>query len=232
MLINYALDLCKNNKSNNNLSIYDLFCDLGLEDCSFIDVKLFSDKLLVEENMIFVSSLINDNWKEIKLKNDDKLKESIFYLRKHYEKSERIILVSSDISGRDIGVLYSVLERELKTEVIGLCPFLITRNYDEKNGLIQMKKIFTYAFSRMENREHYDISLGSNLKLLSNVIKIFCKDSFGDFKYIKNGKYCWDVFTYDNHYLIEEIQDGIKDFCKLYNDKFCEGTYNLIFNKD
>ena len=129
------------------------------------------------------------------------------------------------------GIKYLIEQKwNLDCEVHSLVAASRHANHTANLTQIMKKEIGVYIFSRMYNRNLYDIH--SNTKHNNVYFELFtqaCYPSFSGFKKTEEGfKLLFDVPEVENYKIIEQIHNGIFDFVKLYKKMF--SNYEYLFN--
>ncbi|MBS4215935.1 MULTISPECIES: HAD family hydrolase [Neobacillus] len=194
--------------------------------------QLKEDDLIHKDNVKIIQSFFVENWQFVvkKLSEDDEIVKE--YFQNLIQGCKKVAVVDVGwIGSGGAGIKYLIEDKwKLNCEVHSLVAGCRHSNYTGNLSQIMKKEIEVYIFSRMYNRNLYDIH--SSTKHLNIYFELFtqaCYPSFSGFKKTEDGyKLTFDVPEVENYKIIKQIHNGIFDFVKLYIKTFA--NYEYLFN--
>lgn len=194
--------------------------------------ELKEDDLIHKGNVKLIQTFFVENWETVvkKLSEDNAIVKEYFINIIQGSKKIAVVDVGWVGSGGS-GIKYLIEQKwKLNCEVHSLVAACRHPNHTGNLSQIMKKEIEVYIFSRMYNRNLYDIH--SSTKHNNVYFELFtqaCYPSFSGFKKTKEGfKLLFDVPEVENYKIIEQIHNGIFDFVKLYKKLF--SNYDYLIN--
>ncbi|MFP5111425.1 HAD family hydrolase [Bacillaceae bacterium C204] len=193
---------------------------------------LKEDDLIHKGNVNIIQAFFIANWETVekKLSEDNAIVKEYFLNIIQGSKKVAVVDVGWVGSGGS-GIKYLIEQKwKLNCDVHILVAGSRTSNHTGILSQILKKEIVAYIFSRMYNRDLYDIH--SNTKHNNVYFELFtqaCYPSFSGFKKTEEEfKLLFDVPEVENYKIYEQIHSGIFDFVKLYNKMF--SNFEYLFN--
>lgn len=194
--------------------------------------ELKEDDFIHKGNVKLIQTLFIENWETVvkKITEDDVIVKE--YFMNIIQESKKVAVVDVGwVGSGGTGIKYLIEQKwNLDCEVHSLVAASRHANHTANLTQIMKKEIGVYIFSRMFNRNLYDIH--SNTKHNNVYFELFtqaCYPSFSGFKKTEEGyKLLFDVPEVENYKIIEQIHNGIFDFVKLYKKMF--SNYEYLFN--
>lgn len=206
--------------------------DLGEMVDLLSSYQLKEDDLIHKDNVKIIQSFFVENWQFVvkKLSEDDEIVKE--YFQNLIQGCKKVAVVDVGwVGSGGAGIKYLIEDKwKLNCEVHSLVAGCRHSNHTGNLSQIMKKEIAVYIFSRMYNRNLYDIH--SSTKHLNIYFELFtqaCYPSFSGFKKTEDGyKLTFDVPEVENYKIIKQIHNGIFDFVKLYKKTFA--NYEYLFN--
>ncbi|GHH99533.1 HAD family hydrolase [Neobacillus kokaensis] len=216
------------------ITIKGLLESLELDD--MVDLlplyQLKQNDLIHKGNVKIIQTFFVENWDQVvkKLSEDNELVKGYFLSILGGSKKVAVVDVGWVGSGGS-GIKYLIEEKwKLNCEVHSLVAGCRHSNHTGNLTQIMKKDIAAYIFSRMYNRNLYDIH--SSKKHINVFFELFtqaCYPSFSGFKKTDDSfKFLFDVPEVENYKIIKQIHQGIFDFVRLYKNAF--SNYEYLFN--
>jgi HAD superfamily hydrolase (TIGR01549 family) len=194
--------------------------------------NLKEDDLIHKGNVKLIQTFFVENW-EVVVKKLSEANEIVkVYFKNIIKKSKKVAVVDVGwVGSGGSGIKYLIEQKwKLNCEVHSLVAGCRHSNHTGNLSQIMKKDIGVYIFSRMFNRNLYDTH--SSTKHNNIYFELFtqaCYPSFSGFKKSEDGfKLMFDVPEVENYKIVEQIQNGIFDFVKLYKKMF--SNYEYLFN--
>lgn len=186
---------------------------------------------ITEDNFRIVEKFFIDNWESIKeIENANGATES--YFKQLIGDDKNICIVDVGWQGTSIKTLKWLIENKWNMDCEVHCLLAGSYGQTESSNLteIQDESLKAYMFSQNYNRENFNFMSSSTTK--TGWFELFTQDTSPTFSGIcfKDGKlnFKYGVPKVEEYKFIEEIQQGIYDFCELYYKTFKE--YPYMFN--
>lgn len=215
------------------MTIHSLFEAMGLSplESKLDSYGLSGSSLVVKENSDALTQFVLDYWNDIILLLNQNLPEVKKYLSATIGSCKKIAIVDVgwQASG-PLGIKYLIQEK-WKIDCKIDCLVAATRIYSHNGNLhtIMDDDVVPYIFSRMLNRNLYDTHANTNCNTNNIYFELFTQATSPSFAgWDKNGKYLFEIPETEDYDTVTKIQQGIFDFCKIYNETFKK--YPFMFN--
>lgn len=221
-------------KSRVPMTIKGLLRSLELDELSSLLSKyeLKEDDLIHKGNVKLIQTFFIENWETVvkNLSEDNDIVREYFVNIIQGAKKVAVVDVGWVGSG-GAGIKYLVEQKwKLDCKVYSLLAACRHSRHTGNLSQIMKKEIGVYIFSRMYNRNLYEIHTSKkHINVYFELLTQACYPSFSGFKKTGDGfKFMFDVPEVENYRIIEQIQNGIFDFVKIYKKAFSE--YEYLFN--
>lgn len=192
--------------------------------------KLTSNMLLTPSNEKIVEKFFDENWAAV----IREYSETELELKTEIERvtcgCKRVAVVDVGWIGSGPYGLKRLIEHKWKLPCTVDCLIAGCKYYhpDATTYLLQNNDLHVYLFSVMQNRINYDRHAGTNKGLNNIFFELFTQDTTPSFSGIENKKFQFDYPEVENYHIINEIQNGIYDFCIRFNKLF--NKYPFVYN--
>lgn len=217
-----------------NITIKGLLESLQLEELKPLlnQYELKEDDLIHKGNVKLIQAFLVDHWDTVvnKFSEDNEIVKA--YFTKIIQGCKKVAIVDVGwVGSGGTGIKYLIEQKwKLNCEIHSLVAACSHSNHTGNLTQVMKKDIGAYIFSRMYNRNLYDIHV--NTKHNNVYFELFtqaCSPSFAGFKKTEDGfKLLFDVPEVENYKIIEQIHQGIFDFIKIYNKMF--SNYEYLFH--
>lgn len=206
------------------LQLDEIMFDLG-------KTGLHPDFLVTKENAKLLKMFLHRHWSDIVsiyTREEEAIKKVIFSKIGNYKKIA-IVDVGWNGSG-PLGIKY-LIEEKWKKDCVVKCLVAGSKVADNVANInrLENEDLQAYMFSRILNRSNYDIHKDSNGGVNSSIFEIFTQACEPSFAFVKpGGDFVFELPEIENYGMINEIQKGIYDFCRIYAEEF--EKYPYIYN--
>lgn len=184
------------------------------------------DTVIIWENYKILEEMLIDHWDEV------------VDLYVPYEEASRVVLKDLIGDARKVAVvdvgwtgtgplgIRRLVHNKWKWDVEVYCYVAASRVWGHVSNISQITEqiIEPYIFSRQYNRNLYDTHVQTNNNTNNIYFEFFTQADYPSFAgyYLKDGKIMceFDIPEVENYEKVQEIHDGIKDFCKEYLLRF------------
>lgn len=190
--------------------------------------NLTPDMLIVKEISKLIKLFLHRHWDKIRgiYSKEEKVVKYMISQKIGGAKKVAIIDVGWNGSG-PLGLKYLIENKwNLGCKVECLLAGSKVADHVANINRLENRDLHTYLFSRILNRDNYDIHRDSNKGLNSSFFEIFtqaCEPSFCSIT--ESGEFVFELPEIENYKMIVEIHSGIYDFCKIYHDTFLKYPY-------
>ena len=192
-------------------------------ECYLSRYNISKDSLVLKENITIIEKMFIENWSEVRSELQKQFEEVSKYIKYKIGKSKKVAFVDVGWRGSSATGLKKIIEQILGLECKVLCwqagVYSVERT--EMDTLVLAEVVEPYIFSRMLNRNLYDQHLKTNKGLNCVFFELFTQATYPSFVgFSIDGRFMFDVPEVENKIVIQEVHQGIIDFCTLYSDKF------------
>lgn len=214
------------------VTIHSLLRSINLLDLEkyLESFKLNSKMLLTTANEKLVERFFDENWEKVLdlySETEQELKSEIVRVINGYD---RVAIVDVGWIGSGPYGLKRLIETKwaLPCKVDAMVAACKYYHPDATTLLLQNNDLNVYMFSIMNNRINYDRHAGTNKGLNNIFFELFTQDTTPSFSGIDKTEYTFDYPEVENYHYISEIQQGIFDFCCVFNKHF--NNYKVAYN--
>ncbi len=214
------------------LSVESLLNSLNLEVLAqhLSDYDLKSEDLVIPETVKQVERLFIEHWDEVCEAFEPEKRHIRKYIDGMVAGSKKVAVIDVGWLGSGPMGLKYLIEEELSYDCKVYCmqaaarPPLPTDIAPElMDGTVE-----PYIFSQMMNRLHFETHQNTNRGQNNIFFELFSQATYPSYSGMAgNGNYLFDFPEVENYAGIQEIQQGILDFCAEYLDRFRKDPFTL-----
>lgn len=190
---------------------------------------LTENTLLVMEVVSTIEKIFSENWEFIEENQTEQLKSIGAYIAKKVGTAKKVAVVDVGWVGSGaIGLKYLIEDRlKLDCKVYGLQAAAVSSNTTNISTYLLDGTISAYLFTQQLNRNNYDTYTRTNRGLNHMFFEIFSQAKMPSYAGINsdNGEYEFNIPEVENYATIDQVHQGIFDFCELYYNIFKEDPY-------
>jgi len=213
------------------VTISDLLKSLSLEKLeeNLTEYDLTADTVITKDNVTIIENFFTNNW-DMLLSTYEKQNELVYDLliRSIIGNAKRIAVIDVGwVGSGPLGLKY-LIEKKLGLDCKVYCWLAASTSADTKHNINELmnEDIEAYIFSRMKNRNLYDVHTYTNKGTNNIYFELFTQAKYPSFSGINDyGDYTFDIPEVENYYIIDEIHKGIYDFCSKYISLFSKNQY-------
>lgn len=215
------------------LTISDILKSLSLTDLisKLSKYNLREDTLLVKENVKVIEDFFISNWDHVINAYENQGRHVYGYIKQKIGNSKKVAIIDVGWLGSGpLGLKY-LIEQEMNTECKVCCWLAASCSYNPLANINELmnEDIEAYMFSRMLNRNLYDVHAFTNKGTNNIFLELFTQAVYPSFSgFNDEGNFIFDIPEVENYSIIKDIHNGIIDFVKEYIDKF--NHYEYMFN--
>lgn len=194
------------------------------------DNGLRGDSILTSELIEKFKDFFINNWTEILERYNEEMALVKKSISRIINGCKKVAVVDVGWLGTGpMGIKYLVEEKwnmdcEVRCYIAGSTPPNPTCNINE----LMNETTEVYMFSRMYNRNLYDVHTNTNKGTNNIYFELFTQACYPSFSGIdKNGVYIFDIPEVENYNMIKDMHSGIYDFAKIYKEKTKSNIYLL-----
>lgn len=190
--------------------------------------NLKADMLLTKDMSKVFKLFLHHHWKDIISIYAKEEKEIKRILSRKISGCKKVAVVDVGWNGSGpLGIKYLVEEKwQLGCKVECLLAGSKVADHVANINRLENGDLHTYMFSRILNRDNYEVHKNYNKGLNSSFFEIFtqaCEPSFSHIS--EKGEYIFELPEIENYKMIQEIQKGIYEFCDIYHNSFIKYPY-------
>jgi len=205
----------------NSLSLTHLISRLN-------NFKLSENTLIVRENVKMIEDFFIENWSDVQKAYTMQQFHVSQYIKSIIGCSKKVAVIDVGWLGSGpLGIKY-LIEKELNLDCKVYCWMAACRYPSANINELMNEEIEAYIFSRMMNRNLYDVHCNTNNGTNNIYFELFtqaCYPSFAGFD--DDGNFLFDIPEVENYECIKEIHRGIIDFVKQYIERFHDYDYMM-----
>lgn len=214
-------------------TISDILKSIGLEclEDKLQQHDLSGEQILVSENKKKFEKFLIDNWDKIIEIYDKSSEAEKIILEPIIKGNKKVAIVDVGWLGSGALGLKYLVEEKWKWSCKVKCWVAASQYYDPTYNVNQLMndEIEAYMFSRMYNRNLYDVHRNTNKGTNNIFFEIFTQANYPSYSGAdKSGKLYFDIAEVENYRIIKYIHEGIIDFCKIYQK--IANKNNYLFN--
>lgn len=191
---------------------------------------LTADDLVIKENVKIIEQLFIDKWDVVCQLMDKEQRFIREYIKQKIGRAKNIAFVDVGWMGSGAMGLKYLIEDEFAMNCKVFCWQAAARppvNSDIMAELLD-NTIEAYIFSRMYNRNLFDVHKNTNKGLNNIFFEMFTQATYPSYSGMdKRGELNFDIVEIENYKIIRSIQNGIMDFTNIYNQTFRKDEYIL-----
>lgn len=218
------------------ISVGSLLSMLGLDELSeyLSEYKLSCSDPIVNSNSAQIENFFIDKWDEIiSIFNREKAAEQ--YYKKIIGDSKRVAVVDIGWQGSGLLGIKWLIEKKWQLDCKVSCLLAGSKALSFTANLPELldKKLEVYMFSRNYNRDMFDYFAHSNKHTNTGHFELFTQaqcPTFSNFYTDENNKpkFEFGIPETENYEKINQIHNGIYDFCRIYKERFKK--YQFLYN--
>lgn len=191
---------------------------------------LNKEEFLTQDNQKMLETVFVENWEKIEQSYQSILASEKNVIQNMLGDAKRVAVVDVGWTGSGpLGIKYLVEEKwKMNCQVDCLLAGSRHASHEQNINQLQEEKTIPYIFSRMYNRNLYDLHTGTNKGVNSIFFELFTQADYPSFSGMRGKEFLFDNPEVENYQIIHEIHKGIYDFSKRYYDTF--SRYPYLFN--
>lgn len=217
-------------RSEAKISISSLLESLSLNTFKSIlpQYGLSEKTLVLNENAQMIEKMFIENWDLVNEEYKTEKERLREYIKRKIGDSNKVAIVDVGWLGSGpLGLKYLIEEEfKLNCEVYCLQAAASPPYENDLSADLLDDTIKTYLFSPEYNRENFTAHKYTNNGVNSIFFELFTQAKHPSYSGItKIGEYIFDIPEVENYKTIEEIHEGIRDFCLKYKETFRMDSY-------
>lgn len=194
------------------------------------DYGLNENTLVIAENVNVMERMFIDHWSEVcdAYKNE---KEFLYeYIKNKIKDCRKVAIVDVGWMGSGaLGIKYLVEEEFcFNTSIKCWQAAVKPPAHTDVVANVLEEQIEAYIFSRMYNRNHFDVHCNTNRGQNNVFFELFTQASYPSYGgFNSNARFIFDIPEVENYSIIKEIHRGIFDFCENYRNVFIRDSYMM-----
>lgn len=232
--VKYTADKMRNNflstviqikaTNSSHISVGHLLDSFNLSELKPLlkNYNLSDDTILQKDNLKTVENFFTENWNQVLSIYNKEISICKKYFDSVIGNAKKVAIVDVGWTGTGpLGLKY-LIEKKWGMDCKVSCYVAASRVWGHVANIVEITDgiIEPYIFSRMYNRNLYDVHTNTNKNTNNIYFEYFTQAIYPSFSgfYINNNDYGlnFDIPEVENYEIIKLIHTGIEDFCKLY----------------